>query len=127
MSHDSMAGPSVAQWIYRAAEDEGLADAMSDPAAKRLMFSIAAGYERLAEHASARKERQKDVDALIAPAPPGAMLPGNLPQMRTELPAWLDRDGQGDGQRHTIWAFIAACEVIPADSKIDPCPCPMRD
>ena len=51
-----MADPSVAQWIYRAAEAEGLADTMSDPEAKRLMFGIAAGYERLAEHASARKE-----------------------------------------------------------------------
>jgi len=63
----SMADPSVAQWIYRAAEAEGLADTMSDPEAKRLMFGIAAGYERLAEHASARKERQKDVDALLSP------------------------------------------------------------
>jgi hypothetical protein len=61
-----MADPSVAQWIYRAAEAEGLADTMSDPEAKRLMFGIAAGYERLAEHASARKERQKDVDATLS-------------------------------------------------------------
>ena len=57
----SMADPSVAHWIYRAAEAEGLADTMSDPEAKRLMFGIAAGYERLAEHASARKERLTEV------------------------------------------------------------------
>ena len=53
----SMAGPSVAHWIYRAAEAEGLADTMSDPEAKRLMFGIAAGYEKRCE-AHLRAERR---------------------------------------------------------------------
>lgn len=50
--------PSVEQWIYRAAEAQGLADVMNDPEAKRLMRGVAAAYERLAEHAVARQQRQ---------------------------------------------------------------------
>ena len=62
-----MAGPSVAQWIYRAAEAEGLAEKMSDPEAKSLMLRIADAYEGLAEHATARRKRQKDFSNLLSP------------------------------------------------------------
>jgi hypothetical protein len=62
-----MADPSVAQWIYCAAEAEGLADVMNDPDAKRLMLGIAAGYERLAEHAAARRKREGDISSLFSP------------------------------------------------------------
>jgi hypothetical protein len=62
-----MADPSVAQWLYRAAEAQELADAMSDPEARLLMLGIAAGYERLAEHATARRKRQKDISSLLSP------------------------------------------------------------
>jgi hypothetical protein len=54
-----MADPPVAQWIYRAAEVEGLADVMSDPTAKRIMLMIAAGYHRLAEHAASQQRRER--------------------------------------------------------------------
>jgi hypothetical protein len=54
-----MAEPSVAQWIYRAAEALGVADTMRDPEAKLVMLEITAGYQRLAEHAAARKQQNK--------------------------------------------------------------------
>jgi hypothetical protein len=67
-----MADPSVAQLIYRAAEAQGLADTMNDPEAKRLMLGVASAYERLAEHAAARKRRH-DIGSLPpSPAVPGA-------------------------------------------------------
>ena len=53
-----MADPSLALWIYRAAEAEGLADVMSDPTAKRTMLMVAARYRRLAEHAAAQRRRE---------------------------------------------------------------------
>jgi hypothetical protein len=62
-----MADPSLAQWMYRAAEAEGLVEAMSDPEAKRLMFGVAAAYERLAEHAAAPRKRQRDIDSVLPP------------------------------------------------------------
>jgi hypothetical protein len=40
---------------------------MSDPEARVLMLGIAAGYERLAEHATARRKRQKDISSLLSP------------------------------------------------------------
>jgi hypothetical protein len=52
-----MADPSLALWIYRAAEAEGLADVMSDPTAKRMMLMVAVAYRRLAEHAAAQQRR----------------------------------------------------------------------
>jgi hypothetical protein len=55
-----MADPSLAQWIYRAAEAEGLAAAMSDRTAKRTMLMVAASYRRLAEHAAAQRRRERD-------------------------------------------------------------------
>ena len=54
-----MADPSVAQWRYRAAEAEGLADVMSDPTAKRIMLMSAVGYHRLAEHAASQQRRER--------------------------------------------------------------------
>jgi hypothetical protein len=53
-----MPDPSLAQWIYRAAEAEGLADVMSDPTAKRIMLLVAVSYRRLAEHAAAQRRRE---------------------------------------------------------------------
>jgi hypothetical protein len=53
-----MADPSLALWIYRAAEAEGLADVMSDPTAKRMMLMVAVAYGRLAEHAAAQRRRE---------------------------------------------------------------------
>ena len=63
-----MADPSVAQWRYRAAEAEGLADVMSDPTAKRIMLMIAVGYHRLAEHAASQQRRERDAE-VGAPSP----------------------------------------------------------
>jgi hypothetical protein len=54
-----MADPSVAQWIYRAAEALGVAYTMRDPEAKLVMLEIAAEYQRLAEHAAAQKQQNK--------------------------------------------------------------------
>jgi hypothetical protein len=68
----AMADPSVALWIYRAAEALGLADTMTDPEAKRLMLGVVAGYERLAEHAAARKRREDTNTLPPPPAVPGA-------------------------------------------------------
>ena len=41
-------------WWSRAEETRTIAEIMSDPEAKRIMFDIAAGYDRLAERAAAR-------------------------------------------------------------------------
>ena len=43
------------RWRTLAAEARGKAEELTDPEAKRIMLSIAEGYERLAQHADARK------------------------------------------------------------------------
>jgi hypothetical protein len=60
-----MAKPSLAQWIFRAAEAEGLAAAMSDPRAKRAMLVVAANYRRLAEHAAAERRREQGAGGAV--------------------------------------------------------------
>ena len=41
-------------WLARAEEARLLVKTLTDPEARRLMLSIAEGYERLAEHAQTR-------------------------------------------------------------------------
>jgi hypothetical protein len=41
-------------WWSRAEETRTIADLMNDPEARRIMFDIAEGYERLAERAAER-------------------------------------------------------------------------
>lgn len=47
------------RWRSLAAEARVLAGNMTDAEARRLMLSIAAGYDLLADHAKARKVREK--------------------------------------------------------------------
>jgi hypothetical protein len=47
------------RWRSLAAEARATADAMTEPEAKRTLFSIAEGYERLARRAEARKKDQE--------------------------------------------------------------------
>lgn len=47
------------QWRSLAAEARILAGEMTDLEARRIMLSIAAGYDLLADHAKVRKEREK--------------------------------------------------------------------
>jgi hypothetical protein len=44
---------TAAQWLIRAEDTRLDAEAITNPAAKRTMLLIAAGYERLAAHAAA--------------------------------------------------------------------------
>jgi hypothetical protein len=52
MSSDAVDNP--AKWRFLAAETRATAERMMDPEAKRLMCSIAKGYDRLAQRAEAR-------------------------------------------------------------------------
>jgi hypothetical protein len=51
---------------------------MSDPEAKRRMFLIAAGYEGLAEHAAARRKREKETSSPLYPPGRGV---GDTPRL----------------------------------------------
>jgi hypothetical protein len=46
-------------WWSRAEETRTIAEFMNDPEAKRIMFDIAEGYDRLAERAAERAINQK--------------------------------------------------------------------
>jgi hypothetical protein len=46
-------------WWSRAEETRTIAEIMTDPEAKRIMFDIAEGYDRLAERAAERIDRSK--------------------------------------------------------------------
>jgi hypothetical protein len=46
-------------WWSRAEETRTIAEFMNDPEAKRIMFDIAEGYDRLAERAAERAISQK--------------------------------------------------------------------
>jgi hypothetical protein len=48
------------RWRSLAAEARAAADALTDPEAKRIMLSIAEGYEVLARRAEARKKDHKN-------------------------------------------------------------------
>jgi hypothetical protein len=48
------------RWRTLAAEARRTADELTDPEAKRIMLSIAEGYEVLARRAEARKKDHKD-------------------------------------------------------------------
>ena len=47
-------------WLSRAEETRTLAEIMTDPEARQIMFDIAKGYERLAERAVERASRHTD-------------------------------------------------------------------
>ena len=49
-------------WRGRAEEARTLADQLSDTESKRTILRIADDYERLAEHAKRRAEKQRPVD-----------------------------------------------------------------
>ena len=54
-------GADVAErWRTLAAEARAAADELTDPEAKRIMISIAVGYDVLARRAEARRKNQKD-------------------------------------------------------------------
>lgn len=46
-------------WWSRAEETRTIAELMNDPEAKRIMFDIAEGYDRLAERAAERVSNRK--------------------------------------------------------------------
>ena len=46
-------------WVSRAEETRTIAEIMTDGEARRIMFDIAEGYDRLAERAVERTSRQK--------------------------------------------------------------------
>ncbi len=46
-------------WRSLAREARGVANTMTDPAAKRIMLNIAEGYERLATNAETRDKESK--------------------------------------------------------------------
>lgn len=46
-------------WLSRAEEIRTIAEFMNDPEASRIMFDIAAGYDRLAERAAERAAGRK--------------------------------------------------------------------
>lgn len=46
-------------WWGRAEEARTIAEFMNDPEAKRIMFDIAEGYDRLAEHAAERASNHR--------------------------------------------------------------------
>ena len=52
---EGVASDVAKHWRKLAAEARARADEMADPEAKRIMSSIAEGYERLAQRADARK------------------------------------------------------------------------
>ena len=47
---------TLAYWLLRASDARSLAEDMSDPEAKRMMLTVAAGYERLARHHASQQE-----------------------------------------------------------------------
>ncbi|HYZ42033.1 MAG TPA: hypothetical protein VE687_15655 [Stellaceae bacterium] len=49
----------VGHWLSRAEETRTIAELMNDPEARRVMFDIAAGYDRLAERAAERQAQRK--------------------------------------------------------------------
>jgi hypothetical protein len=48
-------------WWSRAEEARTIAEIMTDPEARRIMFDIAEGYDRLAERAAERVARRKSI------------------------------------------------------------------
>jgi len=48
-------------WLTRAEEARSIADKLSDPESKRTILRIADDYDRLAEHAQRRAEKQSRV------------------------------------------------------------------
>ena len=57
------AGFDAEYWMGRAEEVRRHAAIMTDPAARRTMLLVAAGYERLAQHAEERTFRPQPSDA----------------------------------------------------------------
>jgi hypothetical protein len=49
----------VDHWLSRAEETRTIAELMNDLEARRIMFDIAAGYDRLAERAAERQVQRK--------------------------------------------------------------------
>ena len=49
----------VEHWWSRAEETRTIAEIMTDPEARQIMFDIAEGYDRLAERAAARTSRRE--------------------------------------------------------------------
>lgn len=47
---------TLAYWLLRASDARSLADSMSDPEAKQMMLTVAAGYESLARHHASLQE-----------------------------------------------------------------------
>ncbi len=54
--------PSSAEWLTRAAETRQLADTMTDVVVCRTLLMIAAGYEKMARHASLIRSLNLPVD-----------------------------------------------------------------
>jgi hypothetical protein len=59
-------------WLSRAEEIRTIAEFMNDPEARRIMFDIAAGYDRLAERAAAASSTRSSKPARRRAEPPAA-------------------------------------------------------
>ena len=70
-------------WLSKAVEVRLIAGKLRDEMARRIMLSIAVGYERLAEHASSLAVRELSVDegSPIFPTDPTQVTPPIIPRV----------------------------------------------